>query len=224
MITVDVFLLSYKREENLETIIRGVKRQSFIRDIYLLHNFPSKIKQEGVINIISDKNFGCIFRHNIALLSDADYVLFVDDDIELKADFSMRFMEAIENSPRAVIGLFGKNIKKEDTESPYSKGKNVIPSKAHQFVDIVKGRVHLCARRELYRLFKFISDNKIVPKAGEDDVLLNLSTVERSVLLPVEEGEYKNIKSDDRNALYLSAGHYEGRDRLISEFFLLNNN
>jgi glycosyltransferase involved in cell wall biosynthesis len=219
VISVDAFLLSYKREENLETIIRGVKRQSFIRDIYVLHNFPSKVKLEGVINIVSAKNFGCIFRHSIALLSDADYVLFVDDDIELTVDFSMRFMEAIKRSPRAVIGLFGKNIKREDLENPYSKGKNVMPSKDHQFVDIVKGRVHLCARRELYRLFKFISDNKIVPQAGEDDVLLNLATVERSVLLPVEEGEYRNINSDDRNALYLSAGHSEGRDRLISEFF-----
>ncbi len=221
-IRVDAVLLSYKREKNLKYVVRGLKRQSFINDIYIYHNYPSIEKINGAINIYSEKNFRCIIRHSLGLMLKSDYVLFIDDDIELIADFSKRFIDAIKLEPNSVIGLFGKVINKDNTK-PYTNGIDISFSPFIRYVDIVKGRIHLIKKEKLLNSLDFIAKNLIEENMIEDDIILNLSNQLKSktpsVLIPSNDQEIKNLNED--HALAFRKGHLNLRDNYINEFLYL---
>jgi glycosyltransferase involved in cell wall biosynthesis len=225
-VKADAFVLSYKREENLPAVIRGLKRQSFVDNIYIIHNHPSKRKVDGAINIFSQKNFRCIARHSIAQLAENEYVLFMDDDLELMTDLSPRFIQALETEPEAVAGLLGNNV---DPGAParqlyWSGGKFHEGSSFQRFVDIVIGRCHLCKRKYLGESFKFIAqhdfpiDNFTVIR---DDVILNLAaqlqTKVPGILVPAQiDRDFKNLP--EPHAVWKMKSHFAIRSSIIKYF------
>ncbi len=224
---VDAIILSYKREKNLPAVIRGIRKQSMVRDIYLFHNAPSKKKISGVINICSEMNYGCIVRHAIGLLTDADYLLFVDDDMELNADFSSRFSQAVKMYPESIIGFYGASI------NPFDKSNNQYSNRIDfQYisfpihVDIVKGRVILCKKKYLLNSLEWILKNENQTKELRffakrcDDIILNLSTQlktkQPSIIIPVQKKEIIELPAP--HGLESSKDHYFERDKTVSEF------
>lgn len=230
--TCDAFILAYKREENLPAVLEGIRRQSFVKDIYVVHNWPSVKRVDGVINIFSEKNFGCIGRHAIAQLAEAPYVLFVDDDLELKTDFSSRFIAAAKSEPGALIGMFGCDIDPAvPPEKLYASGGEYSPSLFQRYVDVVKGRVHMCRKEHLLNSFQFIFAHrgKIDGLRKDDfimdDLILNLSTQLKTqtpgILIPVDigKGEYVNLK-EDYGASFMP-DHHLLRSHLVRKFLEL---
>lgn len=221
-IKITACILSYKRENNLPLVIRGLKRQSFLDKIYIFHNYPSSKKIKGVINIFSEKNFGCIARHAIALLLDSDYVLFVDDDLELKADFSERFLKAIKISKDSIIGFFGRNIK-QGMQKLYSNGENIKWSPIYRFVDVIKGRVQLVPFKAFLNSFDYIQENKLNLNLfkNADDVILNLTnqliTKKPSLIIPTQKDEIIEL-SENNTGVSNKSDHLKRRDALIDNF------
>jgi len=226
-IKVDAFILGYKRDKNIPKVVRGLRKQSFVKDIYVFHNFPSKLKIKNVINIYSDKNFGCIARHGLAILSDSEYALFVDDDLELKTDFSMRFIKAIKKNPYSIIGLFGVNIsQQENMKNIYRNGEHYKNYSFQRYVDIIKGRVHLTHKQNILNSFNFIINNKLKIDGLRkndfimDDLILNLATQIRtkhpSILIPCKESEMRELSAE--HGAETLKNHYRNRSLLTKKF------
>ncbi|MCP5105278.1 MAG: methyltransferase domain-containing protein [bacterium] len=224
---VDAFLLSYKREDNLEAVVAGLKRQSLINNIYLFHNHPSNRKIDGVINIVSDKNFRCIVRHAIAQMAETDYVLFIDDDLELLTDLSPRIRTAVRMEPHAIIGIFGSNVEKNvETSKLYlSGGKFGYKQETfYRYVDIVIGRFHIIRKEYLSSHIDYLNKNKYSIEnfvITRDDLLLNLATQLKTkipgLLIPIEPG--KDFRSlPEPHAVCGMKTHYVVRSFLIKEF------
>jgi SAM-dependent methyltransferase len=224
---VDAFLLSYKREDNLEVVVKGLKRQSFINDIYLFHNHPSTRQIDGVINIVSGKNFRCIVRHAIAQMAETEYVLFIDDDLELLTDLSSRIRTAIQMEPNAIIGIFGSNVEKNvETSRLYLSGGKFgyKQEKFYRYVDIVIGRFHIIKKEYLNSHIDFLNKNKYFIEnfvITRDDLLLNLATQLKTktpgLLIPIEPE--KDIKSlPEPHAVCGMKTHYVIRSFFIKEF------
>lgn len=74
--TVDAVVLSWKRTFNLDAIVKSLREQRIVRDIYIWHNLPSRTEVEGAVNVYNDRNFDTLVRHVFALSLDSDYVLF----------------------------------------------------------------------------------------------------------------------------------------------------
>lgn len=220
-------ILGFRRPDNLPSVIRGIRRQSMVEKIYVFHNHPSKSHVDGVINIFSEENFGCIARHAFSLLLDAERILFVDDDLELMADFSARFEFAARTAPYAVSGLTGVNINQKADHTPlYGSGGFLDLSPVPQHVDIVKGRVHLANKQHLINSFQFITDNKGKIdglREGQfimDDVIINLAsqlkTGKPSFLIPANAEELRNLNAPA--GAHDHPEHYTIRHDLIREF------
>jgi SAM-dependent methyltransferase len=217
-ITVDAFLLSYKREMHVDKVMQGIRRQSFVRDIYVFHNAPSSKKVRGAINIFADKNFGCISRHAAALLSDCDYAFFIDDDLELWEDLSERFWAAIAEDPESIIGLFGNTIDmRARPEELYGSGYRNRIVLLQRYVDIVVGRCMLVKRSLIPHVYSYehYYDHPLV-----DDIMLNLSaqmkTGKPSVMIPSSLMEYRSL--DQNHAVCDRDGHYAERCQVIHDF------
>lgn len=185
------------------------------------------MKIKGVINIISDKNFRCIVRHAVAQMAKTQYVLFIDDDLELRTDLSSRFINALETEPEAVTGIFGNNVDPNaDTGMLYASGGRFgfEKSEFYRYVDIVIGRCHLVKRKFLMESFIFIN-TQLFPLENfnviRDDVILNLSIQAKTkipgLLIPIDpETDYRDLA--DHNAVCNMKSHYLMRSFIINEF------
>jgi hypothetical protein len=217
---IDAFILSYKREKNISRVIKGIRRQSFVRNIYVIHNSPSTTKVLGARNLVFDNNFGCIARHTIALLSNCDYALFVDDDIEIQVDLSQRFQKLIKTSSFGVAGVYCRKFKEKNinfSDQVYESSIKLHHKSVYTAVDIVVGRIHFC-KRELIPLM-FI-DPIYINYPLADDIILNFSLQMNrklpSIGIPSKPDEFKNL--DDHFAVHKRSNHYFERSHLVRHF------
>ncbi len=213
---VDAFILSYKREDYLERVIKGAKRQSFVRDIFLIHNYPSKKKIKGVINIFFEKNFKCMARHIVSFLSDCDYALFIDDDIELLTDFSDRFKYAVRKFPNSIVGVFGCDIDADHKgkKSLYASGGYYFESDFYRVVDIAVGRV-LFAPKTAIR--SYVNNGLYFKYPFSDDVVLNLANQieNKKPSLIIKSSVKEHIDLTEKYAVCSRDSHYMERSEII---------
>ena len=181
---IDAVVLSWKRPDNLKEIVRSLKEQKIIDNIYIWHNYPSRKKVDGAINIFSEKNFDTFIRHIFALALDSDYVLFQDDDLVLDGDNSDIIMRYIRKHGKtaAVMGPKGKK---------YSKKQESV---------VILGRMHIVKKENLVYPVLFEKEyNFKRDKTVGDDILLNLSiqhfTGSKSVVM--KELKIKNLPEGD---------------------------
>ena len=208
-------VLSWKRPENLPQVVEGLRRQSYIDDIMIFHNHPSDRRIDGCINIVSDHNFGCAVRHQLATLLDYDCFVFTDDDLMLTQDLASRLMPVIEAlGQRSVIGLFGHMLDCADPRAAYSNGKTITTDEVIP-VDVVKGRFHILSRATL----QAISGPGLNTPAllAEDDIRVNVAVQwafdEPSYLVPA-----KGVKDlPAPHARWRRSQHFAARDRAVHD-------
>ena len=181
---IDAVVLSWKRPDNLDKIIKSLKDQKVIDTIYVWHNYPSQKKVEGAINIYSEKNFDTYIRHIFAMALDSDYILFQDDDLILDGDNSDVILSYIRKYGKraAVMGPFGKK---------YSKKQGSV---------VILGRMHIVKRAYLIYPILFEKEYKYKrDKTIGDDIFLNLSiqhfTQSKSIIM--KELKTKNLPESD---------------------------
>ena len=217
-------VLSFKREENLDQVVEGLRNQSFIDDILIIHNCPSKKRVKGCYNIVSDINFGCLIRHQIAAtLNGYGYFIFSDDDLMLTGDITDSVSEAVEKVGReSVLGIYGLNLNRNDLDSAYSTGKNIRNKKdVITPVDIVKGRFHIMSKNNVMRLASSRFNTKFLRE--EDDIRANVSTQNAhkvpSYVFRVSKNQVLDLP--DPNALQDRPDHYDNRNRAILDGIVL---
>jgi len=217
-------VLAYKREKDLDKVIEGIKKQSFVDKIYIFHNAPSTKKVDGAINIISEENFGCYARHVFSLMLKDDYFLYVDDDTYLTRDMTEEFSKAVDISPNSIIGIFGANFSHNGN---YKDSKFIRFSGFYRFVDMIIGRVHLANKKSLISSIDFVTKNHSKIQGLEkdtfihDDLILNvtnqISGNPPSLLIPSKEDDIQNL--DSRFGSSLNKTHYQVRTLLLKQFF-----
>lgn len=220
---IDAVLLSYDRLDTLQQVVAGLKKQSCLRDIYIWHNHPSNLKMEGVINIYSEKNFKCRARHAFALNLDAEYILFMDDDIVIPEDYSRYILDGIKKyGDYAVLGPQGvlvdlKKAKKTGLYYDWGGGYDFI--KKPVFVDIVKGRFHIVKRQYIIYtfLFEFEINSPLEERITSDDIFINLS-IQCSINKPSVVISLPAFEELNSGGLYQREDHLKMRSDLVKRF------
>ncbi|MFC1851370.1 hypothetical protein ACFL27_14325 [candidate division CSSED10-310 bacterium] len=215
---IAAIVLSWKRTKNLPQIVFGLKKQSFIDDIFILHNHPSKLWVPGCKNIFFKKNKGCIIRHHFAsTLKEYDYFVFSDDDLMLKDDFSKEVLEAIrKHGKESVLGFIGHELDLNNKDKPYTSGKYKTSKKVIMPVDIVKGRFHIISKLGITVMAKSGLDTDALK--SEDDLRANIALQRKfkkpSYLIPIK---HEIVELQDNHALEYRSFHIKYRDRAIRD-------
>jgi|GEM_PF-1941891 len=168
-------VLSWKRCMNLPFVVYGLKKQSFIDDVVVIHNKPSWLRIPGCKNIFNEDNLGCVVRHKIAATMEGyDYFVFSDDDLMLKEDLSKDVLPIIRKYGReSIIGFYGYELNIDHIEQAYTLGERKYSFKGVEPVDVVKGRFHIISKEGI----KVIEDSKLDTEAllSEDDIRANIA-------------------------------------------------
>ena len=215
---IAAIVLSWKRTKNLPQIVFGLKKQTFIDDIFILHNHPSKLWVPGCKNVFYKENKGCIIRHHFAAtLNEYDYFVFSDDDLMLKHDCSKEVLEAIRKyGGESVLGFFGHVLNMNNKEKPYSSGRYKISKKVIMPVDIVKGRIHIISKQGINLMAKSGPDTELLK--SEDDLRANIALQREygkpSYLIPIKN---EIVELQDNYALEHRGFHEKNRDRAIRD-------
>ncbi|MEM9305278.1 MAG: glycosyltransferase family A protein [Pseudomonadota bacterium] len=208
-------VLSWKRTENLPYVIRGLRRQSYVDDIMIFHNHPSDRRMDGCINVFSDHNFGCAVRHQLALLLDYDYFVFIDDDLMLSRDLAPWLVpQRDKHGERRILGLVGHTLNLANQTAPYSSGSSSV-SKTPRAVDLVKGRFHMLSRGAI----QAICDAGLHTRAllAEDDIRANVAVQmafgEPGLLVPAVGVRYL----PEPHGRWHRSNHLDDRDQAVQE-------
>jgi len=169
--TYDVIILSYKRPQNIERVVNALICQDPVpNEITVWHNAPSKIAVPSVNNVVADINYTCRARHAFGLLSKADALLFIDDDLLLRSErVAGQLIEGLTRHPDSVVGFWGMRCG-DDPHKPYTGGKRHRGEEAA--TSVVLGKLHMIRRELLHHAF---SRDLLPDVAGEDDIVLSAS-------------------------------------------------
>ncbi|MBW3019660.1 hypothetical protein KY334_00015 [Candidatus Woesearchaeota archaeon] len=211
---IAAIVLSWKRPKNLPFVIYGLKKQSCIDKIIILHNHPSKRWIPRCKNIFFEENHGCIIRHKYAAeIEGFDYFLFSDDDLMLKHDVSKVILNAINlYGEESMYGFFGQKLNLKSTK-PYSQG-TPINSISRDFVDIIKGRLHIISKEGIKEMTNSNLDTPAL--LSEDDIraniILQMKFNKANILLPLHKNP---IDLQKKHALERRKNHLLLRDEAI---------
>ena len=168
--SLTAIILSYQRPENIGVIINSILINTIQpQEIIVFNNNPDNtLKFDNAIVINSGKNFGCKVRHALGLVADTSHLLFIDDDVMLKKTTISDFDNWGKVYPEAILGIWGRILKK--SKEPYTDSEGVTANtvNAHE-VDVVLGKVHYCNKNKLY--LPFIGGHN----TSEDDIALSLA-------------------------------------------------
>ncbi len=215
---VAAIVLSWKRTRNLPQVVFGLKKQSFINEIFVLHNHPSNLMIPGCTNIFFEDNAGSKRRHQFAsTLKEYDYFAFSDDDLMLTKDFSKDVLEAIrKHGKESVLGFFGHELNLDNDDKPYTSGKYTISKNAITPVDIVKGRFHIISRQGISVMAESGLDTDTLK--SEDDLRANIALQKEfkrpSYLIPMK---HEIVDLQDSHALEHRSFHKKNRDEAIRD-------
>ena len=214
--SVVAIVLSWKRERNLPRVVRGLRRQSFVDTVVVVHNQPSRMRVPDCINLYCGANLGCGIRHLVAHdLVGWDAYLFIDDDLALEEDVASVLIPAFRSrGQESAIGFFGQVLNTEAPHRAYSTGYGgrcgtLLP------VDVVKGRFHVLSRQSVERLN---AGSKSTPALEEEDdirvsLALQKATGQPSYLVPAPSMS----ELAEPKARWRRSGHLDVRDRAVSD-------
>jgi len=218
-------VLSWKRESNLQQVVDGLKSQSFIDEVLIWHNCPSKKKIDDCLHIVSDINLGCSIRYQLATLLDYDYYFLSDDDYMIVNDISNKAMPAIEQfGKKSIIGAYGANINYYKKDNGYSQGLSVGHNTNRELkpgeirkVDIVKGRFQIISRENIMKIQSSRFNTPILFE--EDDIRANVAVQHAnkcpSILFSIEHSDVVELSAPyARNE---RQEHSDNRDRAIRD-------
>ena len=165
---VTVFLLNYKREENLTKIISSLRSQTVACKIFVWNNNQRAYQNDDVDLIInSSQNLKCWPRWSMSAYTDTPYIMSHDDDFMLDSpDCLSLLIEALESNyiPGRAVGFAGVRLGSDLSFFPSDFQKKLRKFKIHQgakhitnpgkdkTVDVIKGRLILCRRSDLNTL------------------------------------------------------------------------
>jgi glycosyltransferase involved in cell wall biosynthesis len=219
---IGAFLLSYNRyPEPFTTVLNSVKNQTVKPDeIYIINNNPDEfidIDSDHITTINCSHNMGCRIRHAIAMTTDCDMCLFLDDDVKLHPKAIENFIKYTKKYPDSVLGYYGRNIIPDHL---YSLDVSNFFSKEEREVDIILGMVHFCSKKHLANSFKVEHSVPIISK--EDDIMLSLANKMfynlRNYVIPYDEDSRPIPLPSNEKGISGSPNHLNNRKNIVKQF------
>jgi hypothetical protein len=163
---------------------------------------------KGAIN--SNKNYGPLSRWVVALLADTDYLLMLDNDIDVPEETVKKMLD-LASKENCIVGLFGRIL--SDNYPMYSNG--IEYKSVNMEVDTVLGRVMLVPKIIIPKILdRMINLNH----KHCDDVIASLVNKELGNKNYIISGDYNNLDEGDVGD-HLNSNHYPDRDNICTYFF-----
>ncbi len=162
---ITVLLLNYRRRENIDIILNSLKNQTLDCEIFLWNNSNDVFKDNRIDWIVnSNNNQYCWPRWFMGNYASNEFIMSMDDDLTFTQNNALEklYNEAKKYKEKGrAIGIEGIRI--HNINSYYSTKKQTrlkklfignpnlhfITPKTNKKVDIIKGRLLLCAREDL---------------------------------------------------------------------------
>jgi len=167
-----IVLLSYKRPQNIEPLVRSALKCSFVAKVIVCNNNPD-VRMESWVGVSDSrlvllnqkKNLGPGYRFDIAIREPGDYFCFIDDDVFLYPEQIRKLFAYLLEDPSVPHGARGQIVfdNQEFLDGIYGRECKV---------DILNGvyfftKTHL---EEYFRLDKILNG---LPRV--DDIVLSFS-------------------------------------------------
>lgn len=224
---ITVFVLSYKRQQNLGRIVDSIRANKHVSEIVIFNNDPDiKVEFEGVTVINSSRNWGPWVKPIFPQLIQTEWVMVMDDDLMLQRDTVGWFLENAKGDEEGIYGFFGMSLNKNEGK-PYSKGERVNTFNIGELtkVDILLGRVIFCKTSKLAAASYFRSkipgyqDKKHLFVWNEDIVLSMANAKEgySNYVVTSPKGMGCTNLPEGEHALSKKETHFENRDAAVRE-------
>ena len=224
---VTVILLSFKRVQNMQSIVRGLLKAPFVEKIIVSNNNPEyditrwiSLKDPRLRLINQSKPTAPGMRFELARQEPGKYFLSIDDDVFLYPSQVRRLIKACLNNSGSPYGVQGENrneaIRPENDSSVAPDGWESGLSGFNRQVDVLN-RVYAFTREhleEMYRLAKLLGI-AVGELANGEDILLSFSGRSRPFMVDV--GKILSCLSQDRDGIATWStrnGFFQERSRL----------
>ena len=224
MITITVFLVNYRRQQNLKQIVSSIRANKYVEEIVIFNNDPDvKVRIEGVTVINSGKNWRCWVKYIFTQLIKTKWVLIIDDDISLEQNTVEWFLENAKRDEEGIYGFFGMNLNK----GSYSKGDRVDTKNVRELtkVDVLLGRIIFCKTSKLAmasyhrsRIPDYQSKEYLFNES--EDIVLSMANTKEGhnnyVIVSPKDMGYVNL-SEGEGSLSRRGIHMRNRDSAVKD-------
>jgi len=153
-------MLNWKRPANVARILSGWQAGGIVTEAIVWNNNPAATFRHQWARVInSSQDMGLYTRFAAACLASNDCVLIQDDDLELPAESLQALLDAWENDPDIIHGIFGRAPKPDGSYARNVGGDTESP--------IVLTRVLLAHRRYASQFFRFARTFDDVQREGK---------------------------------------------------------
>lgn len=165
---ITVLLLNYKRKKNIESIIETLKNQTLDCEIFLWNN-SNEVFIDNRVDWIVNSNDNKFYwpRWFMGVYASNEFIMSMDDDLTFTHSNALKDLhnEALKyKEDGRAIGIEGVKVKNFEKYFPHKK-ENLLNSvflpnsnfrvknpKKPELVDIIKGRLLLCLKKDLEKI------------------------------------------------------------------------
>jgi hypothetical protein len=207
---VSAILLSWKRTENLQPITRALLATKIVSEVIVWNNNPAvTVKGDSGANIKainSSHNYLAYARFGAALLAQARYILFQDDDLLFRSADIVALHGELLADPARIYGFEGRNLQ----DGKYSRHPEFGET------DIVLGQFMLFSKELLASVYgDFL---RLTPFERGDDIAFSLLTGVRHVCRQVPRVE---LGTASQHALWRDTSHFAMRQEMVDRVLAL---
>jgi len=153
-------ILNWKRPTNVARILSGWQASGIVNEAIVWNNNPAATFRHGWATVINAaQDMGLYTRFAVACLARQDCVLIQDDDLELPAESLRALVDAWNNDPDIIHGVFGRAPKPDGSYARNIGGDAESP--------IVLTRVLVAHRRYASRFFQIAPTFEEVQREGK---------------------------------------------------------
>lgn len=178
--SVCAILLSYKRPQNIERIIKNLMATPSIKHVILSNNNPDinlgkwfNLQQHPIEFIQQASHTICIKRFEIALNSTYDYFICPDDDLFLRPEQLQKLLDLAQQDTSRVHGMFGQIKSFHTTGIELFSGVHGVTCEIE-----ILNRVYCFSRMHLLRMFELMKQLNLKSMSDAlhiDDLLISFS-------------------------------------------------
>ena len=221
---ITVVLLNWKRSENVKAIVQTLRNQSVSPQIFLWDNAQDHnrvVVKDVDWYIQSSLNKICWPRWFMASQADTQYVMSLDDDLNLLDDFVIEDLIAVLDNDCHAERIFGREgvilrpgmlyagSNQHNEELVNLKRTDAVN------VDIVKGRLMAFSKEAL------IHAPILTKVTNEDDIAISglLAKGRNRYHRVLGWLQHRTYNLPDNDALYNQPGHFKRRDAGVKKYF-----
>jgi len=201
-LTISAVLLSWRRPENLPSIVCSLRKNPLVKEVLIWNNNPEiTLKGDQAIIINSGHNFMPFVRYCLVPLTRHPLVWFQDDDLLISSEQLDAIISAYSMAPHRIYGCRGRNL----VQGRYA------PAIVYGECDIILGQTMLFNKHLLYGVAPAL--NALAPMERGDDIAFSLLCDRKHFAGNVEP--LIDLGEHDEHALWRQSGHFSMRQQIV---------